>query len=144
MLCHICNDRGGWGKGFVLAVSQRWSDPERYYRRWLDTARAAKLSVLGQVQFVHVAADLVVANMVAQHGYKPTKKDGIPLRYDALRQCLREVRDYVTAANGQVRMGVHMPRIGTGLASGSWDRIEPLIQSELRGVRVTVYDLKKG
>jgi O-acetyl-ADP-ribose deacetylase (regulator of RNase III) len=21
---HVCNDLGGWGKGFVLAVSRRW------------------------------------------------------------------------------------------------------------------------
>ena len=37
---------------------------------------------------------------------------------------------------------VHMPRIGCGLAGGTWDRIEPLIQTHLadRGIAVTVYD----
>ncbi|MGH7866045.1 MAG: Appr-1-p processing protein, partial [Candidatus Dormibacteraceae bacterium] len=29
IIAHICNDVGGWGKGFVLAVSQRWPEPER-------------------------------------------------------------------------------------------------------------------
>lgn len=35
-----------------------------------------------------------------------------------------------------------MPRIGCGLAGGTWDRIEPLIQANLidPGVAVTVYD----
>jgi O-acetyl-ADP-ribose deacetylase (regulator of RNase III) len=28
IICHICNDIGGWGKGFVLAISKRWKEPE--------------------------------------------------------------------------------------------------------------------
>ncbi|THA79646.1 hypothetical protein E6R60_03350 [Streptomyces sp. A0642] len=37
---------------------------------------------------------------------------------------------------------VHMPRIGCGLAGGTWSRIEPLIEKRLtgRGIPVTVYD----
>ena len=29
---HICNDQGGWGRGFVLALSKKWKAPERAYR----------------------------------------------------------------------------------------------------------------
>lgn len=28
IITHICNDIGGWGKGFVLALSKRWKAPE--------------------------------------------------------------------------------------------------------------------
>lgn len=37
-----------------------------------------------------------------------------------------------------------MPRIGCGLAGGTWDRIEPLIAHRLveQGIPVTVYDLE--
>ncbi|MBM7418211.1 MULTISPECIES: hypothetical protein [Chryseobacterium] len=28
IITHICNDIGGWGKGFVLAISNRWKNPE--------------------------------------------------------------------------------------------------------------------
>jgi len=37
---------------------------------------------------------------------------------------------------------VHMPRIGCGLAGGTWDRIEPIIVRALceHDVAVTVYD----
>ncbi|WP_253732040.1 hypothetical protein [Listeria monocytogenes] len=24
IIAHICNDVGGWGKGFVLAISRKW------------------------------------------------------------------------------------------------------------------------
>ncbi len=32
VIVHICNDLGKWGKGFVLAISKRWSKPEQVYR----------------------------------------------------------------------------------------------------------------
>jgi len=37
---------------------------------------------------------------------------------------------------------VHMPRIGCGLAGGKWEKIEPIILSELidKGINVFVYD----
>jgi len=24
IIAHVCNDIGGWGKGFVMAISKRW------------------------------------------------------------------------------------------------------------------------
>ncbi|EGJ73150.1 hypothetical protein STTU_0361 [Streptomyces sp. Tu6071] len=27
VIAHVCDDRGGWGKGFVLALSRRWPEP---------------------------------------------------------------------------------------------------------------------
>lgn len=29
IVAHICNDLGGWGRGFVLAVSRRWPETPR-------------------------------------------------------------------------------------------------------------------
>lgn len=34
IIAHICNDCGGWGSGFVVAISRRWSEPESQYRKW--------------------------------------------------------------------------------------------------------------
>ena len=34
IIVHVCNDIGGWGKGFVVAISKRWKEPEAEYRRW--------------------------------------------------------------------------------------------------------------
>jgi hypothetical protein len=28
IICHVCNDIGGWGRGFVVALSKRWPEPE--------------------------------------------------------------------------------------------------------------------
>ena len=28
VIVHVCNDIGGWGRGFVVALSKRWDKPE--------------------------------------------------------------------------------------------------------------------
>ncbi|MFI0354503.1 macro domain-containing protein [Actinomadura sp. 9N407] len=137
LIAHVCNDRGGWGKGFVLAISKRWPAPEAAYRAW-HRDRAKNDFALGAVQFVQVDPYIWVANMVAQHGVKPSKKNGPPIRYEAVDQCLQSL------ATRALDLGatVHMPRIGCGLAGGKWPRVEPLITNRLttQGVPVTVYD----
>lgn len=40
VICHICNDIGGWGKGFVLVLSRRWPEPEAGYRSWHTSGKA--------------------------------------------------------------------------------------------------------
>ncbi|MGK5545813.1 macro domain-containing protein [Streptomyces sp. URMC 127] len=136
IIAHICNDIGGWGKGFVLAVSRHWPEPERAYRRW-HRERARNDFALGAVQMVRVRPDLQVANMVAQRGTK-TGSSGPPIRYDAVERCLHAVAGHALAEGASV----HMPRIGCGLAGGSWQRIEPIVSRTLsaRGIPVTVYD----
>ncbi|MFB7781699.1 macro domain-containing protein [Streptomyces vinaceus] len=136
IIAHVCNDIGGWGKGFVLALSKRWPEPERDYRAW-HRGRSGNDFGLGALRVVQVRADIWVANMVAQRGIR-TGSGGPPIRYEALERCL--------AALGGEALGlgasVHMPRIGCGLAGGKWERVEPLVREALcaRGVAVTVYD----
>jgi O-acetyl-ADP-ribose deacetylase (regulator of RNase III) len=136
VIAHICNDRGGWGKGFVLAISKRWPEPEAAYRAW-HRERAGNDFALGAVQLVQARLDLWIANMIAQRGTKPGS-GGPPIRYDALHQALTALAPRILERGASV----HMPRIGCGLAGGRWERIEPLIISELsaRDIAVTVYD----
>ncbi|TDC79582.1 macro domain-containing protein, partial [Actinomadura sp. 7K507] len=126
------------GKGFVLALSKRWPEPEAAYRRW-HRDRAANDFGLGATQLVQVRPDIWVANMIGQHGVKPGRSSGPPIRYEAVEQCLRRLAAQVA----DLEATVHMPRIGCGLAGGRWDRIEPLIVSRLTepGIPVTVYDM---
>ncbi|WP_055696768.1 macro domain-containing protein [Streptomyces silaceus] len=136
LIAHVCNDLGGWGKGFVLAVSRRWPEPEKAYRQW-HRDRAANDFGLGAVQFVDVGRGLWVANMVGQRGMRRGSK-GVPVRYEAIDTALAVLADKAV----ELGASVHMPRIGCGLAGGTWSRIEPLITERLvaRGIPVTVYD----
>ncbi|MEU3773772.1 macro domain-containing protein [Streptomyces sp. NPDC032472] len=136
IIAHVCNDIGGWGKGFVLALSKRWPEPEADYRAW-HRGRAGNDFGLGSVRLVRVRPDTWVANMVGQHGIR-TGSAGVPIRYDAVERCLAALADHAV----ELDASVHMPRIGCGLAGGKWSRIEPLVRGALceRGVAVTVYD----
>ena len=98
-----------------------------------------KRFTLGAVQFVNVENELYVANMIGQHGIYKDSKGLPPIRYDAVRQCLKEVALFAI----DHKASVHMPRIGCGLAGGKWELMEQIIKEELitKEIAVTVYDL---
>lgn len=140
IIAHVCNSVGGWGAGFVLAVSKRWLGPERHYRQ-------LKTYDLGASYFIKVEPELFVANMIAQSGYgnnnsnlhRSDEEDSRPpIRYDALRACLEQVAEKALEENATV----HMPRIGCALAGGKWSLVEPIIQETISSedIPVTVYD----
>ncbi|MFF7990351.1 macro domain-containing protein [Kitasatospora xanthocidica] len=138
VIAHVCNDLGGWGKGFVLALSRRWPEPEAAYRRW-HRERAKNDFGLGALQLVRVERYVWVANLVGQRGTRTGRSSGVPVRYEAI--------DAGLAALGgralELGASVHMPRIGCGLAGGRWERVEPLVTDRLTAheVPVTVYDV---
>ena len=136
IIAHICNDLGGWGKGFVMEISKRWSEPETQYRDWHKNRNKNDFA-LGSVQFVQVEKYITVANMIGQRGIKTGSK-GVPVRYEAVRDCLNTVAEKALEINASV----HMPRIGCGLAGGKWEAVEPVIMEMLinKGIVVYVYD----
>ncbi|MEU0579289.1 macro domain-containing protein [Streptomyces griseoincarnatus] len=136
VIAHVCNDIGGWGKGFVLALSRRWPEPEAAYRAW-HRDRAANDFGLGAVQLVQAERYVWVANMIGQRGVRTGSK-GVPVRYEAIDTAL----DRLAVHALELGASVHMPRIGCGLAGGRWSRVEPLVEERLirRGIPVTVYD----
>lgn len=135
-ILQIVNDEGKYGAGFSGALSKRWPKVESEYRKWWRE-KYGQLK-LGDVQEVQVLSDLVVVNMVAQHGIVG-KDNPIPIKYDALDNCLDKVGSLIYGFNASI----HIPRLGCGLANGLWENVEPLIQNQLikRGINVTVYDL---
>ena len=139
IIAHVCNDIGGWGKGFVLAISKRWPEPESEYRKW-HRNRAKNDFGLGAVQIVETEKYISIANMIGQRGTK-TGSNGPPVRYDAIEKCLRSVANHAIERNASI----HMPRIGCGLAGGKWEKIEPIVQSVLcaADIQVYVYDFGK-
>lgn len=136
LIAHVCNDVGGWGKGFVLALSRRRPEPEKAYRAW-HRDRAHNDFGLGAAQFVQVERYLWVANLIGQRGIRTGAK-GVPVRYEAIDTALGRLADRAVGLDASV----HMPRIGCGLAGGTWSRVEPLVTGRLvaRGIAVTVYD----
>lgn len=135
VIVHVCNDVGGWGAGFVLALSRRWKEPEQRYREWHRHDDETPFG-LGAVQLVEVEPELWVANLIGQEGVR--SRDGRPpVRYDAIRTGLATVADFAEEKGATL----HMPRIGAGLAGGDWATIEKVIEDTVGHLDVTVYDL---
>ena len=103
IIAHICNDIGGWGKGFVLAISKRWKEPESAYREW-HRNRAKNDFQLGNIQVIQVDTYIYVANMIGQRGIKTGSK-GVPIRYEAVEKALEQL----TQEAQKLEASVHIP-----------------------------------
>lgn len=136
VLLHVVNDKAlSWGGGgFASALRRRIPSVHEEFSAWASSKRDLRL---GNVHWAVSGTDLVVASMVAQHGYGPSSRPRI--RYDSLRRCLATVGAYAR----ENRASVHMPRIGTGQARGDWSIVRELVEDYIvdLGVKVTVYDL---
>lgn len=135
IIVHICNDVGGWGAGFVMALSKKWTEPEKQYRLWF---RSQDKFELGAAQLVQVEQDIWVANLIGQRHTMTDEEGNPPIRYEAVDRGLSKVAEEAR----KLEATVHMPRIGCGLAGGKWDKIEPLVNKNLVdvGIGTSVYD----
>ncbi|MBA2670030.1 MAG: Appr-1-p processing protein [Gemmatimonadetes bacterium] len=138
ILTFVCNDEGAWGKGFVMNVSARWPEVREQFRAWHEGWITSPPFALGEVLLVQVEPELWVAHLLVQHGTRWENGEP-PIRYQALDVALERLAEHA------IRLGasVHMPRIGTGLAGGSWDVVEPMVGKQVagRGIPVFVYRL---
>lgn len=161
LVTHVCNDIGGWGSGFVVAVSKNYPcnldepeniefSPEHAYRKW-SNGKDPQPFKLGEVQFCtagwkkgtclnDVDKYCEFANMVAQH--QTIKYNKKPIRYAALISCMIKVRKQIQKM--EVPVEIHAPKFGSGLSAGTWAFIEELI-NELwtdKGIPVHIYEYK--
>ena len=143
VIAHICNDAGKWGAGFSGALSGQWKEPEDFYRRQFKYAR--NRFKLGAVQWVFIDTELAVVNMIAQQGVRGAANPK-PIRYEALETCLNKLAEGCHGLIGDSstlekrKVTVHMPRIGCGLAGGSWEHVGPLVDEAFWDLDVYVYD----
>jgi O-acetyl-ADP-ribose deacetylase (regulator of RNase III) len=135
-ITHICNNKGGWGKGFVLEISKKWKLPEKLYR-------ARKEYKLGDFDVCPTSdRDIWVVNMIARNGYK-TYTNPHPCCLKSLTSCLSALGTIISTWNSMdYNISVHMPRIGCTNGGATWDEIEPIILQTLisKNINVTVYD----
>lgn len=136
IIAHICNDIGKWGKGFVVPLGKKYPKAKECYLKSFSLF-GGKLK-LGDCEFIY-NDDIIIANMIAQHGIY-NKNNTTPIRYGSLFESLKKVAQCAKNTSSSI----HMPRIGCGLANGSWNIIEGLIKETLceNNLLVYVYDLK--
>jgi O-acetyl-ADP-ribose deacetylase (regulator of RNase III) len=131
VIVHVCNNVGAWGAGFVIPLGKRYPEArESYYKMHKEYE-----TILGAVQFVNVEPehDVYVANLIGQDNIRYVQNIP-PVRYEAIREGLKKVREFCIEKGLQVQM----PKIGSGLAGGNWEIISDIIQSELSSHNVPV------
>jgi hypothetical protein len=140
ILAHIVNDQTpNWGAGFGKALQSKWPKAHQQFTTFFEQIRGSKL---GRTNAAHATDEIITFQMICQRGYGPSPSSSPRIRYGALQRCLEQLREFATLHNATV----HMPRIGSGHAGGSWALIENLITEELstKGLSVTVYQLPGG
>lgn len=150
---HICNNIGGWGSGFVVALSNWNRTAENDYRQYCRETETFALEDpglrLGKTVFSRILVNdnllVVVANMIAQH-LTGTDEEGLScIRYCALAHCMTEVRKNVLSAKMREQkphVEIYSPRFGSGLAGGSQVVIESMIKEvwATTEVPITIYE----
>lgn len=129
IIAHICNDIGGWGSGFVIAINNKWTAPMAAYI-------SKSHFTLGQVDIIPVEDGICVANIIGQHGLIGPKNTS-PVRYDAITTGLRFIANICRHSH----TSLHIPRIGCARGGGTWDRIVQCLRESCQGIDVHVYDL---
>lgn len=136
LVCQMVNDRARkWGGGIARRAAQRYPEAEQEFAQWLATRPVDER--LGKVHYSSEMDGVAIASLIAQEGFG---KSSLPrIRYAALQDCLSTVADYAKEHG----FSIHMPRIGTGAAGGTWEAVEEIIDECLvvAGLFVTVYDL---
>jgi hypothetical protein len=149
LIPHVCNTLGGWGAGFVLALSKEFGDlPKEKYLKQIGLF-PNKMDRLGKVSFTKMKEKrVIVANMIAQNGYM-NKGNSRPLRYDALVQCMKLVAQQIEYLNdinnSEQYFTIHTCKFGSDLAGGNWEFIECLIEDIWinAGIDVTIYEFEE-
>jgi len=150
IIAHIVNDQGGWGRGFVKSLSNKYPYAEDSYRQWAQGEGPRNFLVcspwnfeIGRTQFVTIDHSICIANMCAQHGYKGESRP-LAVNYSALSDCIGAV---VSHARKFKDVSIHMPRVGCGLGGGNWsDVLEAMWEARVTGnlgpwPPIYVYDL---
>jgi O-acetyl-ADP-ribose deacetylase (regulator of RNase III) len=125
---NINNNLGLWGSGVVMAISAKWSGPEKQYRKWYKDnyylLKGVKIPFqLGQTQLVKVNHNTYVANMLAQSGVG--YRYGMPpVRYECLEECLFMLKELISGIEDH---SLHMPELGCGRGGGSLDIVESIL-----------------
>lgn len=138
---HVCNNVNAFGAGFAGAISSVYPIVKHNFHLLGTKAR------LGYTQFIDTYINkqtnnkIIVANMIAQNGIINSKNPR-PLNYYALCVCMNSINKHINdlyANDPSLKIEIHCPKFGSGLAGGNWKFIEDLISDIWSGHDVFIY-----
>mgnify|MGYP001580513905 CR=1 FL=1 len=136
IIAHGVNCRGAFGSGVAGQIAKLYPSVRQFY---LDKYNTDGWE-LGNVQFIflnpsHLGNDITIANVASQDDYGTDK---VNVDYSGLAIGLETVFRYAEKFN----LSVALPKIGCGLAGGSWEVVERIITTLLMKypISVTIYE----
>ena len=122
IICHQVNLQGIMGGGLALSIAKRFPDVEERYRKF-------KGKELGAVCFAKTDK-FVIANCFSQ-------TEDFNTDYDALEQCLFEVKQYMKKKNLKK---IAIPyKYGCGIANGDWDLVLNIFTYVFGHIDIDIY-----
>jgi len=145
VIAHGCNCFCQMGAGIAPQMAKAFScnDPEKYHGESTSFPdRKGDMSKLGNIEsYAWFVFDeegnrrrLEVVNAYTQYKYGRNHKDGDknPVDYAAIEMCMKKMNYRFKGKH------IGLPKIGSGLAGGDWERIKGIIQRELKDCEVTI------
>lgn len=123
--------------GIAGKIRKKWPQVYEDYKQW-EANHGLKL---GDVIYTKIAEDLIIASMITQEFYGRDKSI-LYVDYNAIS--LGFERLGVVARN--LKLPIHYPLIGCGLANGKWEEVEGRIQNALddEGVEACVWTFPRS
>jgi O-acetyl-ADP-ribose deacetylase (regulator of RNase III) len=151
VIVHGCNCLSTMGAGIAPQMAQAFGCDKFEMENWGPAIE--KLGNVDYQTFVlgknaiwsledadnkHNEPEVTVVNAYTQYSYGRNHSDGvaIPFDYEAFTICMRKMNYLFVGKH------IGMPKIGSGLAGGNWNRIENIINTELRDCKVTIVNYK--
>ena len=144
VLAHGVNCQNSFGRGVAGQIAKEYPIAKvSYHNFFLERTYRVDpeydgIEFLDKIDEVHVAGDKVILNCFTQQycGYGGKKY----VSYDAIEACFKKALEYCKDEN--LKIGI--PKIGAGLAGGSWNIIETIINEVFGEYPITVYKLKEN
>lgn len=128
------NCRGVMGAGLAKQIRNKYPIVYDEYNN-LCNRFSNKNNLLGQVQFIKVDRNQIVANIFGQLDFGRGK---VYTDYDALRKGLLEIKEQASVLDYSVAIPYG---IGCGLAGGNWEFVYKMIDEVFADYEVTIYRL---
>lgn len=138
-IAHGVNCQNAMGSGVAKAIYTRYPEVKSAYHEHCGLAFEVlgqdSEELLGSVQPVETEDLKIVFNMFTQLNYG---RDGEKyVSYDAIYDCFSTLDLHLHKENKPVAI----PKIGSGLAGGSWTAIEAIINSATPNLEIIVYEI---
>jgi len=135
VIVHGCNCFCTQGAGIAKQMKKEFNTDKFPLEKPKYKGSINKLGCIDYKEFEKVT----VVNAYTQYNYGKNHSDGDknPLDYEAFTLCMRKINHRFKGLH------IGLPKIGCGLAGGSWNKVKEIINKELKYCNITIVKYKE-